>query len=478
MMLAGALGLVAVLATRAAEAQSGDSSAGYDQWVAKYAAKSLDDNLVEITLVNDERASSDMFHGDRSSISTFAVKSNGKTWRESVAPQSLTRLRELVSDLPADAHLLPPPERRILIQAAAATRVYDLANLPDAVVELLRISNSGIGTWHYTFKSQRQIDIRTGGPLLLAPDGKRLLCGLDILAIPTYEPLGELELEGYMGITISSKGTIAALIDSRGETHCGCLIFDPSSLRPARTLEDPRDSMAIPHDPSFTPNARGLVFSMARELRYYDTTTWQRVDPAPGIPADTIQWNPSKTWRHAVMITERDAILTWDAQSKTARELDKTSYLHGTAFSPDESLVAIATTNKDRYSNARLRIFKTDTGQLADELRFNDIGGDGYIDPQWTPDGRYVLAVTKPRGASHAQYVSLWSAKSGRHRADFDCDLGVGGVLLPPPGDQLIVSCGGGLLRFFDFAAAIRKISAFEDSLATSTVSQPSARDR
>ena len=480
-LIAAALILAAAiaLATRVTGKQSGDSQAAYDQWVAKYAAKSLDGNILEITLVS-ERPNNGGFAGDLTSTHTFTVKPDGKNWRESegafgsrgsdgnfVAPESLARLQQLLSDLPADPHRLPPPERRVLIQTATATRVYDRANLPDSILEILRLSNSGVTAWHEIFKAQRRIEIRTGGPLLPDPNGKRLLCGLEFFAIPTYETLGELELDGYDGIAFSPDGTIAALTDAGGDTRCGCQIFGPSSWKPTRTLLESSGSLAHLHDPCFTPDGRGLVYSANDELRYFDSTTWQRVVPAPGIPPDAIQWTPSKTWRHAIMLKKPGAIWLWDAKSKSARELDNTSYLLGAAFSPDESQLALATSNKDRYSNPRLRVFNTDTGQLVHELRAGEIGCDRLSDPQWTPDGRYVFAVTKPGSFFDNQYVSLWSAKSGRHRADFDCDFGVGGVLLPPPGDQLIVSCGRSQLRLFDFAAAVRQISAFEDRLPT-----------
>jgi hypothetical protein len=159
-LIAAALMFAVAFATRAAHAGSDDLRAAYNQWVADYAAKSLDGNILQITLVGEMKpAKHNPFH-TKPPIYTFAVKPDGETWWQSssdfdtkggngnpVPSQSLTRLKDLASKLPADAGALPSPERRLLIQTRKATHVYDRAELPDTVNELLRVSGCPVGSW-------------------------------------------------------------------------------------------------------------------------------------------------------------------------------------------------------------------------------------------------------------------------------------------------------------------------------------------
>ena len=140
------------------------------------------------------------------------------------------------------------------------------------------------------------------------------------------------------------------------------------------------------------------------------------------------------------------------------------------AFSPDESQVALVTSDKNGYSNPRLRIFQTGTGKLVHELRVGEIGCDRLRLPQWSPDGRYILAATKPDSFFSNENVSLWSLETGRHRADFVGCIGMGGFLLLPSGDQLIANSDDGTLYMWDFKAATQKISALEESLTSSAI--------
>lgn len=478
--------LVVAVTARAAEPTPEDAHAAYDQWVGKCAAKSLDGSVVAVTLIEETPA------GQWPSIYTWTVKPDGEIrWTSSsssgmkggngnkLTPDSLSRLKAIATPLPPDAGRLPPPERRVLIQAVHAVRVYDRAELSDAVAEVLRLSGCGIGAWRPAFKSQSQIDARgSGGGFValcaLCPDGKRLIYGAQVWAIATHETLGDLNIGSrYTDIAFSPDGAIAVA--------CGfeCQTVEVRTWKLLRKLSEPPHGRIHPslRDPHFTPDGRCLVLRAGDDgLRCFDAKTWDRIDPMPEIPADAIQWKPAKSWQHAVMRTGPGVISLWDAKTKSARELDPVAPLLAAAFSPDESQVALATSDKDGYSHPRLRIFQTDTGKLVHELRVAEIGCDRLSFPQWTADGAYVLAVTKPNGFWTSENVSLWNAKTGRHRADFvDCPTTIEGVVLLPAGDQLIAGCQDGQIRFWDFAAALREVTAFEKSVVPSPTSQPTS---
>ncbi|HTW95875.1 MAG TPA: WD40 repeat domain-containing protein [Tepidisphaeraceae bacterium] len=477
---AAALALAIALATHGATAGSSNPPETYNQWVAEHAAESLDGNILAITLIEDDPRS------QQPGSYTFTVGVDGQvSWRSSddfgikggggnpVDPQSLTRLKQLAAQLPADGGILPPPERRILVQTAQAKYVYDRAELPDRVAELFRLSGCTIGSWCLTFAAQREVDVRAGGLLTLFPDGKRFLCGTQVLAIPTYETLGDLETnENFSDVAISPDGKLAAL------AGFNCQIVDMSTLRIVRVFTERSHGRSQPVlvDPHFTPDGRSLMLRVNDLGRgedgffFYDTTTWQTVHPIVEIPRDTVQWDPSPSWRHAVMRSWVGAISIWDAKTRSARELDPASPLFEAVFSPDESMVALVTSDKDGYSNPRLRIFQTASGKLVHELRVGEIGCDGLKLAQWTPDGRYIMAVTKPDRFFSDENISIWSVKTGRHRGDFAGCADLGGFLLLPGGNELIAPFIDGKLHIWDFKAAIREIQALEESLARSSV--------
>jgi WD40 repeat protein len=474
-LIAAALIFPVILSALAADTESDDSRAAYKQWVATYAAKSLDGSILQITLVGDARPLAGP------STYTFTVKSDGQIQWQScgafevrggngnpVAPQSMKRLQELISQLPADPGSLPPPERRILIQTLKSTYVYDRAEFADPVAEILRLSGCGIGSWRPTFEPQSKIDARAFGSLTLCPNGKSILCGTQLLALPTYETLGALDVDGgYTDMAFSPDGMVVVL------SRFDCQIVDFTTGKLIGDLSDVQNDRGWRNlgDPHFTPDGRCLVLCTGQRggLCFIDTKTWKPVDPIPEIPDDAVQWKPSKSWRHAVMRAKPDVIRLWDAKSKSARDLDPSAFLLDASFSPDESQVVLLTCDKKGYSNPHLRIFETDTGKLVHELRVGEIGGDGIRLPRWTADGCYVLAVTKPDKFFSNENVSLWSAKTGRHLADFVSGIAYSFLLLPP-GDQLVADCDKGMLYTWDFKAATEKIAELEKSFKTTTV--------
>jgi hypothetical protein len=62
--------------------------------------------------------------------------------------EDFRKLQAVIAHLPDDHSQLPPPGHRIVLQVAKRSkvlaRVYDRANMPDSVLEILRLTGSGI----------------------------------------------------------------------------------------------------------------------------------------------------------------------------------------------------------------------------------------------------------------------------------------------------------------------------------------------
>ena len=63
---------------------------------------------------------------------------------------------------PGDGGCLPSPDRRLLVPADAGghlrTRVYDRANLPDCLREILRLAGCRVQAWVPQFMAESRID--------------------------------------------------------------------------------------------------------------------------------------------------------------------------------------------------------------------------------------------------------------------------------------------------------------------------------
>ena len=119
------------------------------------------------------------------------------------------------------------------------------------------------------------------------------------------------------------------------------------------------------------------------------------------------------------------------------------------------------------WEKPHLRLWKTDTGAIAAQLRpFEQTGCEKIQDLLWSPDGQYLLATTKADSFFTSEGISVWDVKTGRHRGDFSgCPTNVNGIALLPDGSELVAGCIDGTIRFWDFAGAMKQICDFENSL-------------
>jgi WD40 repeat protein len=400
-----------------------------------------------------------------------------------------SRLEELLKNIPDDQAHLPPPGRRVAIQTfdgnRSQIRVFDRANAPDAVLEIIRLSGSGIRSWLPQFEptGEWRAHRETNGVLFLSPDGQMIVSGCGDGEFKFWNPtthalsrVVETPIDVIDGVILSPDGSIAVL-----ERANMCEIVDTKSWSSVCQISEPmiegrQKQLSLPR---FTADGRHLLlqcreagakeYGFPSDLRAFDTKTWLGEDVLPGLPADIITYIESPSGKRAVILTKHGDLALWNTDKKRQyAKLAEASPIHDAAFSPDESLVAVVTRRENEYRlDYRIRVWKMTTGELLHELRpFEQDVCEAVEGLLWSPDGRYLLAATKPDSFFSSRSISIWNVQDGRQRGDLSgCPCDVTGIALLPAGKRIVAGCSDGKIRVWDYEAAIKKIKEFETSL-------------
>ncbi len=518
----------------AAEEKPSPARSEYDQWVQLHAWKFPTEGpplkMGVIAIEHDEpQANAQDLIYERKISYGCSVTADGRPydyWRgpwgskggggEKLPADDLKRLDKLLSKLPDDGGRLPPPNRRLVVQVPegdhSRTRVYDRANAPDVVWEIIRISQPGssmatIRSWMPKFQSERDVKVDINNDLLavspdaaaiiiaVAPNGLALMDRSFRFRDPaTHKELKELPLSygrNPQGIKFSSDGSLAEIAGKGwGNRHC---VVDTRARKIVQEFEEEAVGPYISalEFPQFTADGRYLLFlcyepdsNGHRTIlpRVYDTKTWEKLDKMPGYPENALTCFEAPKAKRAVVLLKGSLMSLWDSERhRQYAKLDKNVQIRQVAFSPDELMVAIATLQEPeghewpRWTSRgfRIRIWSMATGELAHELRpFERNICETVVGLQWTADGQYVLAATKSSGSEYD--LNIWNSKNGRHRGSLiDCLSPTWGIVTVPDGSRVAAGgnvSGGGYynrtIRFWDLAAALKQIRAFEDSLA------------
>ena len=401
------------------------------------------------------------------------------------------RLDQLLANLPDDGARLPPPGRRLVLQVPEGdhfrARVYDRANAPDEIWDVLRCSLCRVRSWVPEFALASELRVGRGednGLLALTPGGQLVSAAMHgpfrFWDASTHRLTKELPFPSGIlpeAIKFSPDGSLAVLTSWGGD---GSRILDAKTWKIVREFQEPRVGRYVGwlQFPQFTadgrllfflcsqPNAEGNIIILPRA---YNTRTWERYDKLPGLPDSALTSIEEPTGRRAVVLLKGNVVALWDNELRRQyAKLDDGAPIDQVAFSPDGSMVAIATKHKEVYGGAyRLRLWKMRTGELVHELgplerrRCESVTG-----LQWTADGRYVLAATNGQFS-----VNIWSVLSGRHRGSLVGDSlnHATGVVVSPDGRHVAAGAAAypdSKVSFWDLAAALNEIRAFEDSLA------------
>jgi WD40 repeat protein len=389
-----------------------------------------------------------------------------------------SRLEELLAKLPDDKSKFPPSGRRLILQnynnGQVVTRVYDRANAPEIVLEILRVSQCAIGSSPLEIAPQSQIDAAgsgNGGLFGLLPGGREILFRGDHGSMQLWEPathefLGDLSIPDGNSLAFSRNGSLIAI--GGGNSVC----VDRKTWKVIANLRQ-EDATNNPAFPQFTPDGRYLLFQTTEpSLDIFDTQTWERAKRPPEIPDDAVQYSPASEGDRAVVRLKSGALALWDtAGRRQVARLDGNVLFSHVCFSPDESMVAVATAEKRQYltfgGTPRIRVWRSDTGTFIHELRPEEQLDLEQVEGLcWSPKGKYVLAATHVRGLFTSRNISAFEITTGRHRANFTgCMNKVTGMALLTDGSQLIAGCEDGKIRFWDFSGAVKSITPLEKAL-------------
>ena len=124
----------------------------------------------------------------------------------------------------------------------------------------------------------------------------------------------------------------------------------------------------------------------------------------------------------------------------------------------------MVTSNEGDWGDIRIRLWSTTTGELLHELRpFEQVVCEKAKYLFWSSDSDYLFAATKSHWFFNTENISVWNVKSGRHRGEFvGCSGVICGTAVCPETNQLIVGNHQGVIYFWDFAAVLKRLRAFE----------------
>jgi hypothetical protein len=463
--------------------KSDSQPSAYESWIRGYRkgplCGALGDNheiQLKITVVAgddlqlDAKTASVLGNNYRTSWTSYAVSTTGTIsftrvtssaiqggGPETLPVEDFKKLQPLIASLPDDHSQLPPPGHRLVLQVAKGTgvqaRVYDRANMPESVLEILRLAGTDIKPLAMNFEPEKKWTLGEFGEASIPPNAIGFRSPKDILTL-AVSPDRSLIVQQ------------ALWYDPRTQ------IMDSKTLKVVHELNEPQLGprwIYVSHA-WFTPDGRFLL--LLRNLpaiRIYDTKTWRQLDTLPGMPSGGVAYYPSSDWAHGVVVSPAGEADLWDgtAGRKLAR-LDLDGELQSVSFSPDGSLFAVTSVrqNKDQSSTFHLRIWETKSGKFVHELMpLEHVEHDEIGDPMWCVNGKYLLAaIREDRMGSYV--IGIWNVPAGRYRAGFSgCAHSDDPFAILLEGWRLFKRCRDGTLYMWDVGAAVDKITEFERSL-------------
>lgn len=385
---------------------------------------------------------------------------------------NIEKLNELLKRLPDDDSRLPPPGHRIVLRVATgdnvAARVYDLENMPETVLEILRLTESGIRPMTLGFSAQEkwpssdfsQAGIPQDALRFRGPNRSQTI----VLAI---SPAGDMGVRQDFQITWDP--TRVTITDAMGANVIRVLhVSQPANLNHGVGIIEAH----------FTPDGSYLLLlTTLPGMMIYDTKDWQPVDALPDLPVDASLYYPSSDWKNGIAVYTNGGPALWDAKARREiAKIDAGGELSDVSFSPDESMVATTASqeNKDQSTTFHLRVWNVSTGEMIEELFPAEyVEHDVIGEPMWSPNGKYLMAEVRNMPYRTNYEIGLWSIASGRFRGELTgCAWSPDPFSIVLSGSRLFQRCRDGMIYMWDAAGAISKIEAYEDLIHQSASSQ------
>ncbi|BCM91402.1 hypothetical protein IAD21_03274 [Abditibacteriota bacterium] len=490
------------------------STPTYKEWIRKYKEplRSADNTKVVFTVIEKEddgssamRGLEDRFAmrnvqrtGERRLDYQYGIRGNAQLLKP-LSLVEMAHLDQLLATLPDDRRRLPPAGRRLVVQVPqrddTLVRVYDRAQLPEVVQQIAVLTGGRLPSVVCPIASAAQWTVNTNhdtGTIAASGDGKSILSlwvndKLKFWNVSTRTFVREennLFPPFTERLTVSPDGTLAA-----SEGWLQITVADARTGQPVHNFNEPQIGQTKNRidSPQFTPDGRYFLLEKHRPdpqtyartylsfpptLEIYDTKTWQRVPKLPGMPDAAATYAPSPKGSRAVYLSAAGVLKMWD----TRRERDLATLASDVrvgriAYSPDNSLVAVNTIEKDHtFFNSwrvnKIRIWKTRDGKLLHELSPLEMGQcHGVAEMLWTPDGRYLIGGVFPNDSYSSWTVAVWNARDGRQRGElYGTGQTINGMALLPDG-QLFVGSNDGIIRVWNTPQVFTQIAAFEKSL-------------
>jgi hypothetical protein len=282
-------------------------------------------------------------------------------------------------------------------------RLYDSANLPDELVEMIRLTGARI-------KVQAPV---------LEPD--RIWAPEDARSLDLPDPGGKY----YVALFVSHDRSVGVLHDFVAKT---LTVYQGSTWREKANPEGGRIVRVIPEfwqsptyggysvNAAFSPDGRFFLVKWGprKGALLYDTATWEPVTDPQLFPQNLTDYLPSDDWDMGIAVTNTGELLVWDQQAHRVRSrLPALDNVNGVSFTPDRTRVAVYS-GPDDINKLRLNVWETGSGQKLRD--FFPVEWISYPSgkPLFWNGGRWLLAPYASQFAGRG--VGIWEADTGRFK--------------------------------------------------------------
>jgi hypothetical protein len=401
-------------------------------------------------------------------------------------PEDFARLQQLIDNLPDDHHRVPPAKRRITVEVfrngGAIVRLYDSADLPAEIIEIIRLTGARIEIVTPVFKPDR----------ILAPDET---LGLNLpKPRQTMGPDRTISPDGSIGVLHDYVTKTLTVYQGSAWPQNGGMPQGGEIVRVIPEFWQPDVYGGYWVTGEFSPDARYFLVNWGVGALLFDTTTWQPITDPRIFPQNLKEFLHSPDWSLGVAVSGAGEAFVWDQQAhRVVSKLpglgaladppvitdgagkrvytEKSGEISCAAFSPDNTRVAIYG-GPDTVLKSRLGIWDVDSGK--DERDIWTSFPSGQVDPVWWNDGRWLIAplTSEHSDSGNGLATDIWDAESGRLLGTLDfsgCDARATPVA---EGTRLLQGCYAGKDRQdtaleFSVDQVLKQIELFQAMVAS-----------